>query len=55
MLGKECVRSTQGDMREAPTGSGKPWSRRIKRRARQRPPPAESPAITIVLESLICC
>jgi hypothetical protein len=42
-------------MREAPAGRGSPWSRRMRRRARQRPPPAESPAITIVLGSLSLC
>lgn len=46
------MRSTQGDMRLAPAGRGRPWSRRMTRRAMQRPPPAESPAKTIVFGSL---
>lgn len=46
-LGKECVKSTQGDIRTPPAGRGSPRSRRMVRRARERPPPAESPAMTI--------
>lgn len=40
------VKSTQGLMRMAPEGSGYPSSRRYIINARQRPPPALSPAKT---------
>lgn len=46
-LGKLCVRSTQGLMRTAPAGCSMPRSLRTVRALRQRPPPAESPAMTI--------
>jgi hypothetical protein len=52
VLVQECVRSTDGEMRDGPAGSGSPWSCKINSRARQSPPPAESPAITILLGSL---
>lgn len=40
MDGKECVRSTQGDMRTAPAGRGRPMSRKVTRRQRARLPPS---------------
>jgi hypothetical protein len=47
VLGKQCVRSHQGEMAIAPLGIGRLASRRTWRRARTRPPPALSPARTI--------
>ena len=47
MLGKEWVRSHQGDMSTPPAGAGRPESRMTWRSASDKPPPAESPAITI--------
>jgi hypothetical protein len=47
ILGNECVRSHQGEMSIAPAGDGSPVSRMTCRRARVRPPPAESPDTTI--------
>ena len=48
-LGKLCVRSTHGLIKTAPAGSGLPRSRRIHRKETHNPPPAESPATTILL------
>jgi hypothetical protein len=47
VLGKEWVRSHQGDMSTPPAGAGRPESRMTWRSASDKPPPAESPAITI--------
>lgn len=46
-LGKECVRSHQGEMSTPPAGIGRPVSRRTCNRAMHNPPPAESPATTM--------
>jgi len=46
MLGKLCVRSTQGLMRTAPAGSGSPMSRRTVSVVTHSAAPAESPAKT---------
>ena len=48
MLGKECVRSHQGEMRTAPAGMGRPASRMTWSAAMHRPPPAESPPKTML-------
>lgn len=48
ILGKECVKSTQGLSSIAPAGIAIPWSRMMARRDRQRFPPAESPSNKIL-------
>lgn len=48
MLGKLCVRSTHGLISTAPAGSGNPMSRITVRTVMESPPPAESPAKTIL-------
>ena len=53
ILRKECVRSTYGEIRDTPVGRGSPWSRKIRRSERQRPPLTKSPAITMVFGSLV--
>ena len=47
ILGKEWVRSHQGDTSTPPAGAGRPESRMTWRSASDNPPPAESPAITM--------
>lgn len=47
-LGKECVRSHQGEIRTPPAGRGSPLSRITCNSAKESPPPAESP------ETMIC-
>ena len=47
MLGKECVKSHQGEMSTPPAGAGRSASRMTCRSARESPPPAESPAMTM--------
>lgn len=43
--GNEWVRSTQGEIKTAPAGAGKPQSLMRVSRAKLSPPPAESPAM----------
>jgi hypothetical protein len=43
MLGMLCVKSTQGLIKLAPAGIGKPISRMSTRSEMHMPPPAESP------------
>ena len=52
ILGKECDKSHHGDTRIPPAGGGKPLSRITWRRARERPPPAESPEMRICAGSM---
>lgn len=47
-LGKEWDKSTQGLIKTAPAGNGKLLSLKTVRRDKTIPPPAESPARTIV-------
>lgn len=51
-LGRLCVRSTHGLIRTAPAGIGSPISRSSVRSVSERPPPAESPANTILEEGM---
>jgi len=44
ILGKLCVKSTQGLIRTAPAGIGKPKSRSTVSAVKESPAPAESPA-----------
>ena len=46
------VRSVHGESSTAPAGCGLPWAFKANRQASVRPPPAESPAITICLGSM---
>lgn len=46
MLGKECVKSHQGEISTPPAGKGKSASRINCKSASDMPPPAESPAMT---------
>ena len=55
MLGKLCVRSTQGLIKTAPAGIGKPMSHKIAKTLIHIPPPAESPANTIFEEGIGLC
>ena len=47
ILGKEWVRSHQGDTSTPPAGAGRPESRMTCRSASDNPPPAESPVETM--------